>query len=55
VVALGAPLLADPGAISTAIIYATEPSSLAHIGIIIGCCLLISLATWGAPASGESG
>jgi multiple antibiotic resistance protein len=43
------PLLSGSGAISTAIIYATERSSLARIGIIIGCCLLISLTTWGAP------
>jgi multiple antibiotic resistance protein len=48
VVPLAVPLLSGPGAISTTIIYATERSSLAHIGIIIGCCLLISLTTWGA-------
>jgi MarC family membrane protein len=48
VVPLAIPLLSGPGAISTTIIYATEKSSLAHIGIIIACCLLLSLATWGA-------
>ena len=48
VVPLATPLLSGPGAISTTIIYATERSSWAHIGIIIGCCLLISLTTWGA-------
>jgi len=48
VVPLAIPLLSGPGAISTTIIYATERSSLAHIGIIIACCLLISLITWGA-------
>ena len=48
VVPLAIPLLSGPGAISTTIIYATERSSLAHIAIIVGCCLLISLTTWGA-------
>lgn len=48
VVPLAIPLLSGPGAISTTIIYATERSSLAHIGMIIACCLLISLTTWGA-------
>ena len=48
VVPLAIPLLSGPGAISTTIIYATERSSLAHIGIIIACCLLLSLTTWGA-------
>ena len=47
VVPLAIPLLSGPGAISTTIIYATERASLAHIGAIITCCLLISLATWG--------
>lgn len=46
VVPLAIPLLSGPGAISTTIIYATERSSLAHIGGIIVCCLLASLATW---------
>ena len=48
VVPLAIPLLSGPGAISTTIIYATERPSLAHTGIIIACCLLLSLATWGA-------
>ena len=48
VVPLAIPLLAGPGAISTTIIYATERSSLAHIGMIIGACVLISITTWGA-------
>jgi len=48
VVPLAIPLLSGPGAISTTIIYATERSSWTHIGIIIACCLLISLTTWGA-------
>ena len=48
VVPLAIPLLSGPGAISTTIIYATERSSWAHSGIIIACCLLIALATWGA-------
>lgn len=46
VVPLAIPLLSGPGAISTTIIYATERSSLGHIGGIIVCCLLASLATW---------
>jgi len=48
VVPLAIPLLSGPGAISTTIIYATERSSLAHVAMIIACCLLISLTTWGA-------
>ena len=48
VVPLAIPLLAGPGAISTTIIYTTERSSLAHTGMIIAGCVLISLATWGA-------
>lgn len=46
VVPLAIPLLSGPGAISTTIIYATERSSLSHVGSIIVCCLLASLATW---------
>lgn len=46
VVPLAIPLLSGPGAISTTIVYATEKSSLLHVGIIIACCLLVSLATW---------
>lgn len=48
VVPLAIPLLSGPGAISTTIIYATARPSLAHIGLIIACCLLIALTTWGA-------
>jgi multiple antibiotic resistance protein len=48
VVPLAIPLLSGPGAISTTIIFATARSSWAHVGIIIACCLLISLTTWGA-------
>lgn len=46
VVPLAIPLLSGPGAISTTIVYATEKSSLLHVGIIIACCLLVSLTTW---------
>ena len=46
VVPLAIPLLSGPGAISTTIVYATERSSPAHLGIIILCCLLVALATW---------
>lgn len=46
VVPLAIPLLSGPGAISTTIVYATERSSLAHVGIIILCGLLVALTTW---------
>ncbi|HUW51048.1 MAG TPA: NAAT family transporter [Sulfuricella sp.] len=46
VVPLAIPLLSGPGAISTTIVYATERSSPAHLGMIILCCLLVALATW---------
>jgi len=46
VVPLAIPLLSGPGAISTTIIYATERSSLGHLGAIILCCLLVACATW---------
>jgi multiple antibiotic resistance protein len=46
VVPLAIPLLSGPGAISTTIIYATERSSFAHLGVIILCCLLVAMATW---------
>jgi multiple antibiotic resistance protein len=46
VVPLAIPLLSGPGAISTTIIYATERSSLGHLGAIIMCCLLVACATW---------
>jgi len=46
VVPLAIPLLSGPGAISTTIVYATETSSLIHVGIIILCCLLVALTTW---------
>jgi multiple antibiotic resistance protein len=46
VVPLAIPLLSGPGAISTTIIYSTGRSSLSHILLIIGCCLLVSFVTW---------
>ena len=46
VVPLAIPLLAGPGAISTTIVYATEQSSLGHLGAIVLCCLLVASATW---------
>ena len=48
VVPLAIPLLSGPGAISTTIIYATGHSSWSHVLIIVVCCLLVSLLTWGA-------
>lgn len=63
VVPLAIPLLSGPGAISTTIIYATAQSSLAHLGVIILCCLVVAFVTWlslriATPAStwlGETG
>lgn len=46
VVPLAIPLLAGPGAISTTIVYATERSSVLHVGIIVLCCLLVAMTTW---------
>lgn len=46
VVPLAIPLLSGPGAISTTIVYATERSSVMHVGIIILCCLLVAVTTW---------
>ena len=46
VVPLAIPLLSGPGAISTTIIYATERSSLTHLGAIILCCLQVAFVTW---------
>lgn len=46
VVPLAIPLLSGPGAISTTIIYAAQSRSLAHLGGVIACCLLVALTTW---------
>lgn len=46
VVPLALPLLSGPGAISTTIIYAAKSPSLAHLGGVIACCLLVALTTW---------
>jgi multiple antibiotic resistance protein len=46
VVPLAIPLLSGPGAISTTIVYATERSSPAHVGIIVLCGLLVAVTTW---------
>ncbi len=46
VVPLAIPLLSGPGAISTTIVYATERASLAHVTIIMLCCVLVALTTW---------
>ena len=45
VVPLAVPLLAGPGAISTTII-AAQAGGAAHIGIILGCILLVCALTW---------
>src|SRR5712692_10367815 len=46
VVPLAIPLLSGPGAISTTIIYAAQRPSLAHLGGVVACCLLVALTTW---------
>jgi multiple antibiotic resistance protein len=46
VVPLALPLLSGPGAISTTIIYAAQSPSLAHLGGVVACCLLVALTTW---------
>ena len=46
VVPLALPLLSGPGAISTTIIYAAQSPSLAHLGAVVACCLLVAITTW---------
>jgi multiple antibiotic resistance protein len=46
VVPLAVPLLAGPGAISTAII-AAQPGGAAHAAALIGCVMLVCLLLWG--------
>ncbi|MFZ2447447.1 MAG: YchE family NAAT transporter [Syntrophobacteraceae bacterium] len=46
VVPLAIPLLSGPGAISTVIIYIDQAPSWGHTGILIACCILVSLAVW---------
>jgi len=46
VVPLAVPLLAGPGAISTTII-AAQRGGFAHIGVLLGCILLVCLLLWG--------
>lgn len=52
VVPLAVPLLAGPGAISTAIIFAASSQSArgseawAHYALIVACCLATALITW---------
>jgi len=46
VVPLAIPLLSGPGAISTTIIYAAQRPSLAHLGGVVACCLLVAITTW---------
>jgi multiple antibiotic resistance protein len=60
VVPLAIPLLSGPGAISTTIIYAAQSPSLAHLGAVVACCLLVALTTWVAlraatPIGGQLG
>jgi len=45
VVPLAVPLLAGPGAIST-IIIAAQKGGAAHVGILIGCVLLVCVLLW---------
>ncbi len=46
VVPLAIPLLTGPGTISTTIIYASESKSVAHLGIMVGCGIVIGFITW---------
>ncbi len=46
IVPIGIPLLAGPGAISTAIIVADNAPTLQHRGILLGLCVVIGLLTY---------
>jgi multiple antibiotic resistance protein len=46
VVPLAIPLLAGPGAISTVIIFGEQPPGWAHKGLLIACCVLVSITVW---------
>lgn len=46
VVPLGTPLLAGPGSISTAIIYANKASTWFDIGFLLAICLFAALCVW---------
>lgn len=46
VVPLAVPLLAGPGAISAVIIYAAEGRGIAHLSVMVACCLIVGIATW---------
>lgn len=46
VVPLAIPLLAGPGAISSAIIYAADVPTLAHRAAIVGCAVVAAAVTW---------
>lgn len=46
IVPIGIPLLAGPGAISTAIILADKSSTLQHRGVLLGICMLIGILTF---------
>ena len=48
IVPLGIPLLAGPGAISTAIIVADMSNTIQHRVILVGLCVVIGLLTYGA-------
>ncbi len=46
VVPLGTPLLAGPGSISTAIIYANKATSWFDLGFLVAICLFAALCVW---------
>ncbi len=46
IVPLAIPLLAGPGAISTVIIFGEHPSDWGHKGLLIACCVLVSITVW---------
>lgn len=53
VVPLGIPLLAGPGAISTAIIYANQANDWLDLAVLVGEIWLLALLTWGTLLAGE--
>jgi multiple antibiotic resistance protein len=46
VVPLGTPLLAGPGAISTAIIYAQKASNWVEFAVLVSVCLFVAACAW---------
>lgn len=53
IVPLGIPLLAGPGAISTAIVYAEQAKSWIDTVFTLACCALVGVAVWAALRTAE--